>query len=563
MTLQQQDKGQPSPTRTRDDNPALAGPDVQPVVDEVGATSMNRSMIQHDDTNLNQSKPPPHNKNKSRRSLRRPRTSATSSGTTLSNNNQGDDHDVECPRLEPAQVDNDEDEEDIETSTYNTEVQIGAVRMPGHNSSDSDEEEDDYTYTFRHQDSTEATSGSTAPSPPQQGRQGQQQGVVEEGETNQDGNDDELVQAELAPNVHELINEAITEDRRQRDESMVFATSVVLEEALSKQNTDGFRSRKGLLRGGRPSKTILLLVGLAVVVGASLGIAFSVMNNRNNDGGDGDVDMPSPTTVPPEEEEAEVQAGIPDHLQPLLELVLQEESISSRDVFEDATSPQRKALEWIYDDNSTTWNHEGLNKVLLQRFGLATIYFATDGTKWVNGTNWLSKYDHECTWDRMDYCANDGETIWYDLGLSEYIYASFRVHLKKRIFLLSRPKLRTALSHTKNDLAPCLLFLQNKDGNKLVGTIPPEIGLLTHMRSLSLCKFFFFNQTHCRFSTISFLRGCRQPPSFCYHLLTQTIFFVFLPAYNSLLTGTIPTQIGYLTELTYLAWSEYIEFCFR
>lgn len=62
---------------------------------------------------------------------------------------------------------------------------------------------------------------------------------------------------------------------------------------------------------------------------------------------------------------------------------------------EDPASPQAKALFWISSDP------EVMNYSLersLQRFNLAVLYYALNGTKWQANVSWLDPRAHECTW---------------------------------------------------------------------------------------------------------------------------------------------------------------------
>ena len=114
-----------------------------------------------------------------------------------------------------------------------------------------------------------------------------------------------------------------------------------------------------------------------------------------------------------------------------LKPLLSNESLTALD---DPDSPQSQSLRWLLErSNFQAWPFYRL----VQRFAMATIYFATSGPSWSNagGNNWLTN-ETECAWFQGgspgDFCSENGTL------------------------------------HTLN---------QNK--NELHGTIPDEIGLLS------------------------------------------------------------------------------------
>jgi hypothetical protein len=96
-----------------------------------------------------------------------------------------------------------------------------------------------------------------------------------------------------------------------------------------------------------------------------------------------------------------------------------------------ASSPQNKALIWL--SNNTDLNLYS-NATKIQRYALATLFFSTNGNSWYENNEWMSDFD-ECRWYNSDssLCRND-----------------------------SIDKL-------------------SLDSNKLVGTIPNELALLSNL----------------------------------------------------------------------------------
>ena len=156
---------------------------------------------------------------------------------------------------------------------------------------------------------------------------------------------------------------------------------------------------------------------------------------------------------------------------------------STQAIEQDPTGPQAQAAQWLTLDNNFPRYADG---ILLQRFALATIFFATDGPNWTNRTGWLDPTD-DCNW--FDSLAPFGQDICLNTR-------------------------RTTL---------------NLADNNLVGTLPPEIGILSDLEYLVLYQ----------------NRIGGQLPSEIGLLTALRTFIVFSNPW----TGTIPRTVGLMTEL--------------
>ncbi|CAB9509895.1 LRR receptor-like serine threonine-protein kinase [Seminavis robusta] len=168
--------------------------------------------------------------------------------------------------------------------------------------------------------------------------------------------------------------------------------------------------------------------------------------------------------------------------------------------FPSLVSPQTKAFIWTINDPNfdyyETWQ-------LKQRFALACFYYATGGeTSWKSTENWLSYKFNESDWYSNHTVG--GELDWHDL-----LY-----HHKYGIF--------EETSHQLNHL-----WLVN---NSLEGTIPPELSLLTSLRSIDL-------------SANPRLRGPIPSEIGNLHRLEILMFS------ENTMTGELPTELGQLTKL--------------
>ena len=100
--------------------------------------------------------------------------------------------------------------------------------------------------------------------------------------------------------------------------------------------------------------------------------------------------------------------------------VLEPLEINNASVFDNVNSPQYKAAEWlVLEDSISFWSQNGLieeHPKILQRYALATLYYATDGDNWLYcgkeslstcaGQKWLTPVD-ECTWWGVT-CTDNG-----------------------------------------------------------------------------------------------------------------------------------------------------------
>ena len=78
---------------------------------------------------------------------------------------------------------------------------------------------------------------------------------------------------------------------------------------------------------------------------------------------------------------------------------------------QDNRTPQHEAWQWILDDPFLE-QYMSADR-LLQRFALATFFFATQGEKWSSNQSWLNYSVHECHWQTSDHhnlvCLSIGE----------------------------------------------------------------------------------------------------------------------------------------------------------
>ncbi len=130
----------------------------------------------------------------------------------------------------------------------------------------------------------------------------------------------------------------------------------------------------------------------------------------------------------------------------------------------DPQTPQHKAARWISDVDQMDLNHPGFE----QRYAMAVFYYSTNGDNWQTSDGWLKK-DSECTWhgvrglgNCLDGCTNNGDIC--GITMSKSYSLCFAVWF----LLLNVDFFRS-------------VYCQ-EEYNRISGSIPSEMGILTEMR---------------------------------------------------------------------------------
>lgn len=182
-------------------------------------------------------------------------------------------------------------------------------------------------------------------------------------------------------------------------------------------------------------------------------------------------------------------------------------------------TPQYFAFQWLASTPNIFDIY--LNERILQRFALATLYHATDGSSWTDNEGWLSEAN-ECTWfmapTQESNCNANSMYTNVDLG-----YNDLTGSIPLEISLLTNLE---------------SLILHGGPATVLGGTLPIEIGFLKNLKVLDLHRSSLVNSDK--------LTG--PIPIEIGHLSQLT--HVSLSGND--FSGSIPTQIGLLTNLVYL-----------
>jgi hypothetical protein len=195
---------------------------------------------------------------------------------------------------------------------------------------------------------------------------------------------------------------------------------------------------------------LLLSFFVVLVLGTVYGITGFGLNESNVSS-----ESSEPTPVPSSPGDLDldyfVRVALPEH---------------SRESLRQENSPQSKALAWL--KNNTVLETYSLQR-RLQRFSLATFFYATGGERrWEKKDGWLSDED-ECSW----YTGQKTDISICSEGIYKYVSLG-----------------KNQLRGTFPDEIALLSSLQVVDlsQNILTGYIPSTLGELTALREIHLCK---------------------------------------------------------------------------
>jgi hypothetical protein len=224
-----------------------------------------------------------------------------------------------------------------------------------------------------------------------------------------------------------------------------------------------------------------------------------------------------------------------DAEQPTLLDLLSSVSSDGGEALQTPSTSQNRAFNWLAANTDL-----GIytNERIIQRYALATLYFSTNGDRWMNNARWLDN-GHECSWwpsnASIEICADTGVVVDLYLALN-----SLSGTIPPEIGLLSSvADLYLDVNNLKGTIPSEIGLLSDLGswqfvGNSLEGRIPSEIGQLKHLSSV-----------HGDSNQLS-----ETIPSEIGLLSDSLVEFWF--HYNEL-GGPIPTEIGQLTQLDSLS----------
>lgn len=168
-----------------------------------------------------------------------------------------------------------------------------------------------------------------------------------------------------------------------------------------------------------------------------------------------------------------------------------------------STTAQHAAMCWVIHTDPKKTN---AGSQMVQRYVLATIYSATQGTGWVKKDQWLSA-KHECDWFGVT-CNFSKQVTHFEMPFNNLVGL-----LPRDIKLLKQ------------------LQVLDLKANELQGVLPTGIGELKHLKVLKLNMNGFFGNIPKEIGELK--------------QLTE------LNLYGNYFMGTLPSSIGKLTKLEY------------
>ena len=188
----------------------------------------------------------------------------------------------------------------------------------------------------------------------------------------------------------------------------------------------------------------------------------------------------------------------PTRLSLMRDHILDSGITSSADILDHPDSPQQMALHWLAKDDLANLDTD--HPFLLERYGLAVLYFATGGTtnQWETNDNWLSA---------------KGICMWYGI---ECIPIDTKDQTKE-------------VTTTKVYNGNAQVIGITLTANRMQGELPIELGGLNHLVTLDLSQNELSGKVPTELGNLPLLR--------------------YLYLRKNGLVGSLPTQIGKLTTL--------------
>ena len=197
-------------------------------------------------------------------------------------------------------------------------------------------------------------------------------------------------------------------------------------------------------------------------------------------------------------------------------------------------SPQSLAYQWLRNDTALASYPEWR---LIQRFALATFFYATEGPKrWKNTTHWLSYDHHECDWFAQSYPGCKDMMAVLILSVYTHLYWSSLCATLNCVDVVAGATVTDIPFSCEDDPNGAYKHVWLWS-HGLQGGLPKEFYLLTSLKSVSI----YDND----------LSGAPFP-SLIGQLTSMLGFNIGLAK----LKGSLPSEVGLMTSMKYLALTD-------
>jgi Leucine-rich repeat (LRR) protein len=272
------------------------------------------------------------------------------------------------------------------------------------------------------------------------------------------------------------------------------------------------------------SLLIIVCVMIALLIGGGVAATLIFLREPNS--------TPTPKPSPPSQSIGPTfpPAGLDEGVGSFIASSLA--SVGGTLSLQDPNSAQAKALEWLLDNELL--EDYGENRVL-QRYTMAVLFYASNGSGWSSNAGWLSDQD-ECTW----YSSGSETNICTDQGLvGEF-------NLDKNNVGGTLPWLELAM--LSNQLIGMDFFQ-----NEVAGSFPSQVGLLTALTAVDLFSNRLSGELPTELGSLESLQFFNADTNFLTgnipSQVAQMTSLTTLSLRNNILSGTIPTELGRMTNL--------------
>ena len=350
--------------------------------------------------------------------------------------------------------------------------------------------------------------------------------------------DEAVVEAQIKERLENEMNEILEEERRH---ALIDSDNIVVVPDSKDAPTRGWNKRN----------TLIMAILVFMVVGAVLaGVIYRLQKDDENKKeltAENNVAEPSSAPSEPPLFNFTALGPLATELRPFI-------APTDDDLlpFRDPTSPQSQALVWLQDDPITSTPGR-LTQTVLERYALAVLYYTTSGPSWID---YHLNSESACTWnDRSGvygiYCS---DVCTWNNETSEDAVTCSSVGGTVDFLILSRNNLVGTIPW-EVALLTNLLFI-DFDLNSLTGTIPTQINALTALDTFWAIKNGLTGRLPPTFSPAALIIDLSE------NLFTGSIpesWWTSMPLledirlYTNLLTGTLSTSIGLLSNMTIFA----------
>ena len=242
--------------------------------------------------------------------------------------------------------------------------------------------------------------------------------------------------------------------------------------------------RKGLL-----TVICISVIVIAIVVGVVVGVTSGGGDDKELDAPSAETfPTPTPTLLegPPANSPIVPPLGETQRLAEIRNIVLSLSKEEETTSLYNPSTPQYEALLWIAERDPLQISLEDIPR-LRSRYALATLFYATDGTRWYGSYDFLSG-NHECDWSpdpvthlgRRGISCNDNEEVVSIMFGKFLCLMTFALQL--RSVLLMNLNVYVCLLSFAVSANPAI----NTDGNNMAGSIPIEIRGLSKLQYLTI-----------------------------------------------------------------------------